>query len=80
MRKQDDFQAAVQPQGKEMSKKSYHKPVLSEYNDLRTVTLGNSPGGTESGSTLPLKRAGSKSSPADSPTGVDAAADIYGGN
>ena len=31
-------------------KKAYHKPVLTQYDDLRTITLGSSPGGTESSS------------------------------
>ena len=79
MRKQDDLQAAAKSHGHNMDKKNYHKPVLSKYDDLRTVTLGNSPGAKESGNGGPLKRAGFD--PPDPPgegSGPDPS-DFYGG-
>jgi len=81
MRKQDDLQSAIQPVGDEMDKKRYHKPVLSQYEDLRTVTLGNSPDGLESGGTtgiIPFKIAGTSPNPG-APNGSSPADDIFGG-
>ncbi len=61
MRKTYDSQLTAQHQGKIMVRKIYHKPVLTQFKDLRTVTLGSSPGGQESGGPtgiIPFKRAG----------------------
>ena len=38
-----------QTNGKLDERKPYRKPVLTQYDDLRTLTLGSSPIGSESG-------------------------------
>jgi hypothetical protein len=84
MNKQDELQRAVQPDGEEMIKKRYHKPVLNQYEDLRTVTLGSSPGAQESGSLGPYKRVGFDPPPPPNPGAPagssDADANIFGGS
>ena len=37
-----------QTNGKLDERKAYQKPVLNLYSDVRTLTLGSSPGGAES--------------------------------
>ena len=81
MSKHDELQAAVRPDRKEMSKKNYHKPRLHQYEDLRTVTMGNSPGGIESGGSTgihPFKVEGTSPNPGSS-DGSSEYEDIFGG-
>ncbi len=82
MKKQDELQRAVQPDGEEMIKKSYHRPVLSQYEDLRTVTWVVRPVAQESGNGGPwFKRAGLDPPPLrGAPAVLSAADDIYGGS
>jgi hypothetical protein len=49
MNKPNMIQSSDQQDEAIMEKKSYSKPTLTQYRDIRTLTLGNSPGNPETG-------------------------------
>lgn len=54
MEKFDDRQYCDKSSGRKDTRKAYHKPKLTRYDDLRTLTLGSSDGGTESSNGAPV--------------------------